>query len=621
MAWKTADDVWHQRVAIAHQFIIYGLPDSILMTSSWLEPEEAVQQSDSSPEWNTTGETTQNARDSDNRSEDLPGTQEDYLDRPSDCAGITDRQEVETYLPVAEVGTAELERSNECSSALEVPGEHSQYTGDEVAGGWDLLESRSEAPKPAEDTSRLASGRSIESAPLLPIKDNQHLWTDDETVANVADPPGTHAEPPIPQIKRPTLQNEGSCDEIRQGKQLPSTRKHVLITPPGLPYWNARPPEHDPERNDASLAATASQHFWRCTKWPCSSPPATEMSLSGINPIPRLPETERPRPDRDRATEGQCQTDEGQHAQDTSPNKNTGGEGDNTVSSGFRDSYRVEKPMLADRESQIPLYAIMHTPKTSRDPRRRRRIKQTAESVSGALRRRSAYHAHAAPMRPLLPLSASVKRINFIAGGPQYSADVESKTTKLGIRPISTKVTKMRGNLPHSEMHPKEPGKTKETSGGGDGTKSAGRLEAQRQNGPPAPPKPAPNSFAHPPWTLRDRRRRGRIKTKPGNVSTPRNPTRTLQTLTGDMEHHPTDAKLETAALRQHNKARGRARTKRIPEMAVATTRSIATATTRHLVFGVQDCAIPRHSSPGQNDEILKPLRHVSSNVTSFGSL
>lgn len=89
-------------------------------------------------------------------------------------------------LPVAEVGTAELERSNECSSALEV------------------LESRSEAPKPAEDTSRLASGRSIESAPLLPIKDNQHLWTDDETVANVADPPGTHAEPPIPQIKRPT---------------------------------------------------------------------------------------------------------------------------------------------------------------------------------------------------------------------------------------------------------------------------------------------------------------------------------------------------------------------------------------------------------------------------------
>lgn len=153
------------------------------------------------------------------------------------------------------------------------------------------------------------------------------------------------------------------------------------------------------------------------------------MSLSGINPIPRLPETERPRPDRDRATEGQCQTDEGQHAQDTSPNKNTGGEGDNTVSSGFRDSYRVEKPMLA-APPRIPLYAIMHTPKTSRDPRRRRRIKQTAESVSGALRRRSAYHAHAAPMRPLLPLSASVKRIIFIAGGPQYSADVESKTTK-----------------------------------------------------------------------------------------------------------------------------------------------------------------------------------------------
>ncbi|KAI6116626.1 hypothetical protein EDD16DRAFT_1520446 [Pisolithus croceorrhizus] len=523
--------------------------------ASWLEPEEAVQQSDSSPEWNTTGETTQNARDSDNR----PPKRLCWDHGQAGGGGeIVDARQVETYLPVAEVGTAELERSNECSSALEVPGEHSQYTGDEVAGGWDLLESRSEAPKPAEDTSRLASGRSIESAPLLPIKDNQHLWTDDETVANVADPPGTHAEPPIPQIKRPTLQNEGSCDEIRQGKQLPSTRKHVLITPPGLPHWNARPPEHDPERNDASLAATASQHFWRCTKWPCSSPPATEMSLSGINPIPRLPETERPRPDRDRATEGQCQTDEGQHAQDTSPNKNTGGEGDNTVSSGFRDSYRVEKPMLADRER-----------------------------------------------------------------GPQYSADVESKTTKLGIRPISAKVTKMRGNLPHSEMHPKEPGKTKETSGGGDGTVSseftgsrgiekmmlAGSRSRQGASRTLLGPSGIDADVAGSRRNLETSAdlKREAVKSLYSSfpfrhLATSRNPTRTLQTLTGDMEHHPTDAKLETAALRQHNKARGRARTKRIPEMAVATTRSTATATTRHLATSrtCVRCSSLRHPSPFQ---------------------
>ncbi|KAI6142565.1 hypothetical protein EDD17DRAFT_1902197 [Pisolithus thermaeus] len=202
MAWKTADDMWHQRT-FTYLEDHYG---PIPRPASWLEPEEAVQQSDSSPEWNTTGETTQNARDSDNR----PPKRLCWDHGQAGGGGeIVDARQVETYLPVAEVGTAELERSNECSSALEVPGEHSQYTGDEVAGGWDLLESRSEAPKPAEDTSRLASGRSIESAPLLPIKDNQHLWTDDETVANVADPPGTHAEPPIPQIKRPTLQNEG----------------------------------------------------------------------------------------------------------------------------------------------------------------------------------------------------------------------------------------------------------------------------------------------------------------------------------------------------------------------------------------------------------------------------
>ncbi|KAI6152914.1 hypothetical protein EDD17DRAFT_1633228 [Pisolithus thermaeus] len=78
-----------------------------------------------------------------------------------------------------------------------------------------------------------------------------------------------------------------------------------------------------------------------------------------------------------------------------------------------------------------------HTPRPYRVLRRRGRLKSSTENIGIAHMRRNTYHTHAAPMWPPQPLSASEKRINFVMGGPQHSAVVKSKATKLELRAIT----------------------------------------------------------------------------------------------------------------------------------------------------------------------------------------
>ncbi|KAI6010061.1 hypothetical protein EDC04DRAFT_3094977 [Pisolithus marmoratus] len=115
-----------------------------------------------------------------------------------------------------------------------------------------------------------------------------------------------------------------------------------------------------------------------------------------------------------------------------------------------------------------------------------------------------------------------------------------------------------------------------------------------------APSKLARYGLAHPPGTLRDPRRRGRIKTKAKNVSRsetrgskasgltittspPREIAKPLWNVANTYWRHGVPPGrtcnvnkpllFETAALQQWYKARGCAHTTRIPEMAVATPR------------------------------------------------
>lgn len=124
----------------------------------------------------------------------------------------------------------------------------------------------------------------------------------------------------------------------------------------------------------------------------------------------------------------------------------------------------------------------------------------------------------------------------------------------------------------------------------------------------PVPSKPARIDFAHTPGTLRDPHQRGRIKTRSKNVSRsemrgskasilpiPTSPhcdiSQHLWNVANTYWRHGIPpgwmcntnkpSLFDTAALRQRYKARGCPHSKCIPEMAVATTRSTATATTR----------------------------------------
>ncbi|KIK21162.1 hypothetical protein PISMIDRAFT_12428 [Pisolithus microcarpus 441] len=243
MAWKTTDDVWHQRAAMAHQYIIFGLPDSILMLCMHLDTphetfvylenrysqiprleiqktvDEAVQQHDLSSKQDVTVESAQGTCDSDNEPESSPDGSDDSLDSPSDCTKtqtghmkpkpeVADVQQLEDHLLVVEAGAVDSIRPDECANVLEAPDKGCQCASDKIEESQDLPRSSSKSLEPNGDTTRLAGGHSIESGLLPSIEENQCTQSSSEMIANVPDPPGTHAELPNPQVESSTLWSE-----------------------------------------------------------------------------------------------------------------------------------------------------------------------------------------------------------------------------------------------------------------------------------------------------------------------------------------------------------------------------------------------------------------------------
>ncbi|KAI5983519.1 hypothetical protein EDC04DRAFT_2914899 [Pisolithus marmoratus] len=258
MAWKTADDAWHQWAAMAHQYIIFSLPDSILMLcmhldtplemftflekhfgliprpDSWLATEEGTQQSDLSPE-------------------QIMAEEESFLNSPNDCTEtqsgypipetkVIDMQGVENNLPVeeegllgnqnawteiptgylepetdivdvqwtegcllvVEVGKEDSEWPSECTNALDAADEASQHADDEVAEHRDLPDWSAEAPELAGNTATQTSKHFIESMPKTHLGQEQSLLMSGETILDVPGPlPNAQIECPIPQDKLP----------------------------------------------------------------------------------------------------------------------------------------------------------------------------------------------------------------------------------------------------------------------------------------------------------------------------------------------------------------------------------------------------------------------------------
>ncbi|KAI6127042.1 hypothetical protein F5141DRAFT_1249520 [Pisolithus sp. B1] len=456
-AWKTADNVWHQRAAMAHQFIIYGLPDSILMLCMHLDtpreafayleyrygqiprPEiqktvdEAVQQHDMPSEQYMTGESAQSTCDSDNGPENLPGGHEDPVDSPNDCAEtesgfltpktkVTDAQLVEPHLLVVEVGAMDSKWLDEGTDAPKAPDEGSQCVGDKVEEGEDLPKPSSEAHepqgdlpdttsecaetqtghrkpenevvdmqqmvdvlpmfeeheapdeggqhadnkveesrdlpksssevlKPAGNPTRQAGKCSMEDVLQTPIEDYQHAWTNSETIANVPDPPSTHAELPTLQIKCSILQNEAraqsatnseidlSCtrrsDKLQEMKHLELDREQASRCPQRTHQGHSTcetPPDevwgmgvHTPARaglgdsTDVRLTATRLE--------------IRDISMQTAQALPNLPHWDTTRKEPDKA-------------------ESTSGGGDDAASKDILDSRGVKKTSLANSGSQ-----------------------------------------------------------------------------------------------------------------------------------------------------------------------------------------------------------------------------------------------------------------------------
>ncbi|KIK14895.1 hypothetical protein PISMIDRAFT_16969, partial [Pisolithus microcarpus 441] len=419
-------------------------------------------------------DSTQSAGSSNDEPENSPGSQGELVDSPSDCTEITtghlepeteiiDAQQVD-YLPLVEVGAVDSERLDELADTPregKTPDlEDKSLEGrDSNPGYWEIL--------------------SNEGYELIdpPIEDNRCLSMDDETIINVPDPPSSHSELPTIQVKCPT-----------SVKRVP-TRTH--------------------------------------------SATSTDFTLPMPEPMPK-------------------ESDKVEH----------GGWHDDGASSGHPDSHRVRKSMLTGNRGQHGEHEAkrpMHSPAPPAPPPngipdmltpftnllRRGRLKMKAENVSNACSRSNAYRARAVLMRPLPPLSTPSKR-SITPAGWSWMVTVYYNKVRHTIR-VETRGYTHHGSHtsvspPHKVLHrlrnisntfwrqgvpPKSMlndmqwptnlpmAKRLPVSSS---TRRGYKCRAKWPNDLPVPSRPTQNDFAYPPGTLRDPRRRGRIKTDLRNI-------------------------------------------------------------------------------------------------------
>ncbi|KAI6102103.1 hypothetical protein F5141DRAFT_1241828 [Pisolithus sp. B1] len=509
-AWKTADDAWHQRAAMAHQFIIYGLPDSILMLCMHLDtpreafaylecrygpiprPEsikvadEAMPQCDMQSEQYATEEGAQGTYNSDNEPIYSPEG-EDSLDIPNDCAKtesgfltpetkVADVRHVEPYLLEVEVGDTGGMWPDECANTLEAPDECSQRASNKVEEGNNLLELSSEALESQGDlpdtTSEHAETQTGHRKPETEVVDTQQV-VNVLPMVEVGTTGQTQHDKHVKEHEAPDEKGQ-HVDNIAEHANLPesisealepaddisrSAGRHSIESGPQTPIKDDQHLQmsgtldtQDPQPADhiCDTEGVYLEHAAAILLLYASEKTQPHLEEPGVElgRFMQLQETVRPAPERDRTSGGWCETYQGHFVWDTPP----------------------------DEVWRMGVYGS-----------------------AGA--------------------------------GWGYGMIVESTAMKLEIRDISTETTHMASHLLHLEMVHKEPDKA-ETGGGcndavsrdpigsqgvektmlaGSGSQH-GECKAKRPRCSPAPPAPCPNGTGHVLRTSRDPCRRGRLK-------------------------------------------------------------------------------------------------------------
>ncbi|KAI6098116.1 hypothetical protein F5141DRAFT_1066945 [Pisolithus sp. B1] len=601
-AWKTADDAWHQRAAMAHQFIIYGLPDSILMLCMHLDtprkafayleycygqiprPEiqktvdEAVQQHDMPSEQYMTGESAQSTCNSDNEPGNLPGGHEDPVDSLNDCAEtksgfltpktkVTDVRHVEPHLLVVEVRAMDSKWLDEGTDAAKAPDEGSQRVGDKVKEDEDLpqmsseaLETRGDLPFTTCEHAETQTGHRkpknevvdtwqvVDVLPMFEVGSTGQAWYDKHVKELEASDKGALLDKPV----GAPLSTYHKCLSKRISEMIANYRSntsprsiaelgmHFSMTVESKTRLEIKAISANMVETRGSLPH-AEMHLKELDKGEISSGYNYAISRDSVNlhsiaqALPNLPHM------------GTCPK-EPDKAGDTS------GGGDDAASKEFVDSHGVEKTLLANSR------------RTIRDPHRRGRMKTRAENISNTRTRQNAYITHAALKWPPPLLFASSKRFMDPMGGLwmmnigyneiRRARQIEMRGHMYWIarmpmwlvQPLFTPMKCLRYLAAGSWMLPQLPtnsskrlwnvintywwkGVSPEPKR--NDTKrprnlhmakwlpcSSGRRQDDTHTSiySPAPSKPARNNLAHPPGTLRDPCRRGRIKTKPKNM-------------------------------------------------------------------------------------------------------
>ncbi|KAI5987792.1 hypothetical protein EDC04DRAFT_2912733 [Pisolithus marmoratus] len=315
-------------------------------------------------------------------------------EREGDCTEIPTG-----YLePETDIIDVQQTEPDEHADMLEVPDERSQGTNNNIAEHQTLPEWISEASDPADDATRYTCGRSIENAS---IECNEHIPMDGKTVANVPDPPGTHAEPPAPQAEPSALLQNGSSARTRSAVDTEIDLSHV--------GRNDKLQETRYLELDSKWASRHSQqtHQGHSTQ---DSPPDKVWGVGvhrhsqtgrgdGTDVEPTTTKVEM------RATSVQTvdmQADlphAGRCPKEPDKAKRTGSGGDDKLSSEFSDSHGVEKALLTDRGCQhserkrkrpedLPVMPALHPastnymPKSSKGLQHHARLRSNAENES-----------------------------------------------------------------------------------------------------------------------------------------------------------------------------------------------------------------------------------------------
>ncbi|KAI6100959.1 hypothetical protein EDD16DRAFT_1731511 [Pisolithus croceorrhizus] len=289
--WRAADQSWTQQNAMVNYTIVSGIPDTIFSfmlhlksplekwdylekrfgriprPESWLVAEEAEQRSNS----NMATETGQEALNSNSESRDLPGSQNEPTDSPSDCAEteaghmkpepkVVDARHLKPYLQGVEVEAIGLKQPVEGMNALKAPDEGCRCVGNKAGEDKDLLTS-SEALEPQGNlpftTSECAKTQTGHTKPKDKVVDTQHV-VDVLPMFEVGSIGQAWYDKHAKELQASDEGNRHASGEVEQSQDLLESRSEALEPADNMPgQAGGRSMQDGPQ-----IPSKGSQHTW-----------------------------------------------------------------------------------------------------------------------------------------------------------------------------------------------------------------------------------------------------------------------------------------------------------------------------------------------------------------------